>query len=60
MVLGKAHVWLLALVFTKPWTLQSSLMLRDGTRLEEFVCAENNIDPERYEKLLKDGVKFTR
>ncbi len=47
-------------VFTKPWTLQSSLMLRDGTRLEEFVCAENNIDPERYEKLLKDGVKFTR
>jgi len=47
-------------VFTKPWTLTSTLMLREGTRLEEYVCAENNIDPERYEKLLKDGVKFTR
>ena len=47
-------------VLTKPWTLQSSLMLREGTRLEEYTCAENNIDPHRYEKLLKDGVKFTR
>src|SRR5919106_473166 len=47
-------------VFTKPWTLTSTLMLREGTRLQEMVCAENNIDPERYEKLLQDGVKFTR
>jgi hypothetical protein len=47
-------------VLTKPWTLQSSLMLREGTRLEEYICAENNIDPDRYEKLLKDGVNFTR
>jgi len=47
-------------VLTKPWKLQSSLMLREGTRLEEYTCAENNIDPDRYEKLLKDGVKFTR
>jgi hypothetical protein len=47
-------------VFTKPWTLTSTLMLREGTRLEEMVCAENNIDPDRYEQLLKDGVKFTR
>ena len=47
-------------VFTKPWTLHSTLMLREGTRLEEYVCAENNIDPDRYEKLLKDGVKFSR
>ena len=47
-------------VLTKPWKLQSSLMLREGTRLEEYACAENNIDPDRYEKLLKDGVKFTR
>jgi hypothetical protein len=47
-------------VFTKPWTLHSSLMLRDGTRLEEYVCAENNIDLDRYEKLLKDGIKFSR
>ena len=47
-------------VLTKPWMLTSSLMLREGTRLEEMVCAENNIDIERYEKLLTDGVKFTR
>jgi hypothetical protein len=47
-------------VFTKPWTLRSSLMLREGTRLQEMVCAENNIDPDRYEKLLKEGINFTR
>jgi hypothetical protein len=47
-------------VLTKPWTLRSTLMLREGTRLEEMVCAENNIDPARYEKLLNEGVKFTR
>jgi hypothetical protein len=47
-------------VLTKPWTLRSTLMLREGTRLQEMVCAENNIDPDRYEKLLNEGVKFTR
>jgi hypothetical protein len=47
-------------VLTKPWTLTSSMMLREGTRLGEYVCAENNIDPARYEELLKNGVKFTR
>jgi hypothetical protein len=47
-------------VLTGPWTLSSSLMLREGTRLEEYICAENNLDPGRYEKLLKDGVKITR
>jgi hypothetical protein len=36
------------------------MMLREGTRLEEYVCAENNLDPGQYEKLLKAGVKFTR
>jgi len=40
--------------------LHSTMMLREGTRLEEYVCAENNIDLDRYEKLLTDGVKFTR
>jgi hypothetical protein len=47
-------------VLTRPWKLTSSLMLREGTHLQEFICAENNLDPGRYEKLLKDGVKFTR
>ena len=47
-------------VLTKPWVLTSSLMLREGTRLQEYVCAENNLDPDRYEQLLKAGVKITR
>jgi hypothetical protein len=47
-------------VFTKPWNLKSTLMLREGTNLQEYTCAENNLDPGHYEKLLKDGVKFTR
>jgi len=47
-------------VLTKPWSLSSSLMLREGTRLQEYICAENNIDPDRYERLLEGGVDFTR
>jgi len=47
-------------VLTKPWVLHSTLMLREGTRLEEYVCAENNLDPREYEHLLKDGVNFKR
>ena len=47
-------------VLTKPWVVHTNLMLREGTRVQEYVCAENNLDPGRYEKLLKDGVPFTR
>jgi hypothetical protein len=47
-------------VLTKPWALTSSLMLREGTRLQEYVCAENNLDLDRYEELLRNGVDFTR
>src|SRR3984885_8151484 len=47
-------------VLTKPWPFHSTLMLREGTRLREYPCAENNLDPGRYEKLLKDGVNFRR
>ncbi len=47
-------------VLTKPWVLQSSLMLREGTRVQEYICAENNLDLERIEKLLRDGVDVTR
>jgi|HubBroStandDraft_4_1064222.scaffolds.fasta_scaffold256510_2 hypothetical protein len=43
-------------VLTKPWTIHSKIMLRPGTRIRESVCEENNQDPERYEKLLKDGL----
>lgn len=48
------------MVLTKPWVLHSTMMLREGTRLEEYVCAENNLDPHEYEHLLKDGVNFKR
>ena len=47
-------------VLTKPWTLQSTLMLRPGTRLREYECVENNTDLDRYEKLLKDESVFRR
>ncbi|MEP6960511.1 MAG: hypothetical protein ABI995_00425 [Acidobacteriota bacterium] len=47
-------------VFTKPWIYRVSLMLREGTRVREYPCSENNLDPDRYEKLLKDGVDFQR
>jgi len=47
-------------VLTKPWTIHSSMMLREGTHVEEYTCVENNLDPGRYEKLLKDGVNFGR
>jgi hypothetical protein len=32
----------------------------EGTRIREYSCVENNIDPQRYEKLLADPSKFTR
>lgn len=47
-------------VLTGPWTYRTSMMLREGTRLREYTCVENNLDPARYEKLLKDGIQITR
>jgi len=47
-------------VLTGPWSLSSSLMLREGTRLQEYICAENNLDTERNEQLQRNGVDFTR
>ena len=47
-------------VFTKPWTITTNLMLREGTRLQEYVCAENNVEMERYAKILKEGVQYER
>jgi hypothetical protein len=47
-------------VLTKPYTMRATLMLREGTRVREYSCAENNLDPQRYEKLLADPSKFTR
>ena len=47
-------------VLTQPWSLSSSLMLREGTRLQEYICAENNLDTDRNEQLQRNGVDFTR
>lgn len=47
-------------VLTRPWTIHTTMMLREGTRVQEYVCAENNLDPAHYEKLLKEGINFTR
>jgi hypothetical protein len=47
-------------VFTKPWTIKTTLMLREGTRLQEYVCAENNVEMEHYAKILKEGVEYKR
>jgi hypothetical protein len=47
-------------VLTKPWVVKSTMMLREGTRVQEYICAENNLDPGRYENLLKNGINFQR
>lgn len=47
-------------VLTRPWTIRTTMMLREGTHLQEYVCVENNLDPARYEKLIKDGIDFRR
>jgi len=47
-------------VFTKPFTSSTTLMLREGTRLREFICPENNEDILRYEKLLERPELFRR
>ena len=47
-------------VLTGPWTIRTTMMLREGTRVQEYVCAENNQDPDHYERLLKEGIGFRR
>ena len=47
-------------VLTRPFTQRNTLMLREGTRLREYSCLENNMDPKLYEKLLVDPSTFTR
>ena len=48
------------IVLTKPFTQRNTLMLREGTRLREYSCLENNLDPTLYEKLLVDPSSFIR
>jgi hypothetical protein len=47
-------------VLTKPFTQRTTLMLREGARLREYSCAENNMDPAVYERMLKSSTSFER
>ena len=47
-------------ILTGPYTMRTTLMLRDGMRLREYSCVENNLDPQRYEKLMANPSSFTR
>jgi len=47
-------------VFTEPWTIHTTLMHREGTRLQEYVCAENNQEAGALEKILREGVPYRR
>jgi hypothetical protein len=42
--------------YTKPYTIHSKFMLREGTRVQEYVCEENNQDPAHMEQLLKEDL----
>jgi hypothetical protein len=47
-------------VFTAPFKTGTTLMLREGARLREYICAENNEDVLRLEKLLENPELFKR
>jgi len=47
-------------VLTGPWTRHGTIMLRPGTRLQEYECVENNEDLQRYNEMLKDESVFRR
>jgi len=53
-------VWDDAKMLTRPFHSRSSFMLRPGTRLQEYRCEENNLEPARYEELKKDDSLFKR
>ena len=47
-------------VLTRPYTQRVTLMLREDTRLREYSCAENNLDPKVLEKLMANPTLFLR
>lgn len=47
-------------VLTQPDEIHHQYMLREGTRVREFVCAENNQEPANYEKLKKSGLHIRK
>lgn len=47
-------------VFTQPFKTGTTLMLREGARLREYICPENNEDVLRLEQLLEKPELFRR
>ncbi|HKV05946.1 MAG TPA: hypothetical protein VJO53_12690 [Candidatus Acidoferrales bacterium] len=47
-------------VLTGPWIRHGTIMLRQGTRIEDYQCTENNVDLQRYDQMLKDESVFRR
>jgi hypothetical protein len=47
-------------VLTRPDAIHSQYMLRPGTRVREYVCQENNLEPARYDELKKNEDLFRR
>jgi hypothetical protein len=47
-------------VFTKPWLVHRTFMLREGVRLREDICPENNLDPARFQEYLKKPELYLR
>jgi hypothetical protein len=47
-------------VFTAPFKTTTKMMLREETRLREYICPENNEDVLRLEKLLENPELFKR
>jgi len=47
-------------VFTQPFKTSTTMMLREGQRLREYICPENNEDVLRLEKLLDNPELFKR
>jgi hypothetical protein len=45
-------------VFTKPWTTHELFRRRDGERIREYECIEDNEDLLRIEKLLQNESTF--
>jgi hypothetical protein len=47
-------------VLTGPWIRHGTIMLRPGTRIREYECAENNVDEQRYEEIRKTPSLYER
>ena len=47
-------------VLTKPWTVRRTFMLRDGQRIREDICPENNMDPARFDEFRKKPELYLR